>query len=75
MNCTLASESRIGTRLNNQDRVGYWRTERSLLLVVADGLGGHLGGELAAQIATDHFGEAFQRAGRSPTRRISSTPR
>jgi len=64
LNCTLASDSRIGTRLTNQDRVGYWRTERSLLLVVADGLGGHLGGELAAQIATDHFGDAFQRGAR-----------
>jgi len=64
LNCTLASESRIGTRLTNQDRVGYWRTERSLLMVVADGLGGHQGGELAAQIATDHFGDAFQRGAR-----------
>ena len=64
MNCSLTSETRIGTRLTNQDRVGYWRTNRALLMVVADGLGGHLRGELAAQIALDHFSEAFQREAR-----------
>jgi serine/threonine protein phosphatase PrpC len=45
----------------NQDRVGHWRTPRSLLLVVADGLGGHLHGEIAAQIAVQYFGSAFER--------------
>ena len=64
MNCTLASETRIGARLVNQDRLGHWRTERSLLMVVADGLGGHPRGELAAQISVDHFGAAFQRDAR-----------
>lgn len=61
MRCTLASETRIGTRLVNQDRIGHWRTARSLLMVVADGLGGHLRGELAAQISVDYFGAAFER--------------
>jgi serine/threonine protein phosphatase PrpC len=61
LNCTLAQETRIGARMTNQDRLGHWRTERSLLMVVADGLGGHLRGELAAQISIDYFGAAFER--------------
>lgn len=61
MNCSLASETRIGTRLVNQDRIGHWRTDRSLLMVVADGLGGHLRGELAAQVSLDYFAAAFER--------------
>jgi serine/threonine protein phosphatase PrpC len=64
LNCTLAFETRIGARMTNQDRLGHWRTGRSLLMVVADGLGGHLRGELAAQISVDHFGTAFQRDAR-----------
>ena len=48
----------------NQDRLGHWRTGRSMLMVVADGLGGHLRGELAAQVSVDYFGTAFQRDAR-----------
>jgi PPM family protein phosphatase len=61
LNCTLAFETRIGARMINQDRLGHWRTGRALLMVVADGLGGHLRGELAAQVSVDYFGAAFQR--------------
>jgi serine/threonine protein phosphatase PrpC len=64
LNCTLAFETRIGARMINQDRIGHWRTERSLLMVVADGLGGHLRGEVAAQVSVDHFGAAFEREAR-----------
>jgi serine/threonine protein phosphatase PrpC len=45
----------------NQDRLGCWRTGDSLLMVVADGLGGHVHGEIAAQVAVQCFGAAFQR--------------
>lgn len=48
----------------NQDRIGHWRTAHSLLMVVADGLGGHLHGEIAAQVAVQYFGSAFQRDAR-----------
>lgn len=64
MNCTLAFETRIGARRMNQDRFGHWRTGRSLLMVVADGMGGHLHGEIAAQMAVEYFGTAFQRDAR-----------
>lgn len=61
MKFSLAQDSRIGARPMNQDRLGHWRTGESLLLAVADGMGGHLRGEVAAQIAVDLLGAAFQR--------------
>jgi serine/threonine protein phosphatase PrpC len=64
MKYALVQESRLGARRINQDRVGYWRTPESLLMVVCDGMGGHLNGEVAASIAADLFGAAFQREAR-----------
>ena len=61
MKFALVQESRLGARRINQDRVGHWRTPESLLLVVCDGMGGHLHGEVAANMAADLFGAAFQR--------------
>src|SRR5512144_2452761 len=51
----------IGARKYNQDRVGYAYTNDALLLVLADGMGGHLHGEIAAQIAVQTFMRAFGR--------------
>lgn len=61
MKFTIYQESRPGARPNNQDRVAYSYTRESLLLVVADGMGGHLHGEIAAQIAVQYIIESFQR--------------
>ncbi|MEC5384726.1 PP2C family serine/threonine-protein phosphatase [Uliginosibacterium sp. H3] len=62
MKFTIYQESRAGARPNNQDRVAYSYSRESLLMVVADGMGGHLHGEIAAQIATQYLIEAFQQA-------------
>jgi serine/threonine protein phosphatase PrpC len=62
MKFSLAEDCRIGARPVNQDRVGHWQTSAALTLAVADGLGGHLNGEVAAQIAIDTLATAFQRA-------------
>ena len=51
----------IGGRKYNQDRAGYAYTNDALLLVLADGMGGHLHGEIAAQLAVDTFMKAFGR--------------
>ncbi len=51
MNYALAQEQRKGTRDTNQDYAGHDATEQALLLIVADGMGGYYGGELAAEIA------------------------
>jgi serine/threonine protein phosphatase PrpC len=57
----LVHDSRIGARRTNQDRIGCWSTEQTLLMAVADGLGGHLHGEVAAELATALLGAAFTR--------------
>ena len=64
MKFALSQASRIGGRPDNEDRMGYWSMPESLLLAVADGLGGHMHGEVAAQIAIELFGAAFQREAR-----------
>ncbi len=64
MKYSIVHDTRIGSRATNQDRVGYWRTQRSLLMVVADGLGGHSRGEVAAELAVQFLGAAFQRDAR-----------
>ena len=60
MRFSIAQHSRVGARNYNQDRVGYWATSDALLMVVADGLGGHLRGELAAQITVDTLEHEFR---------------
>jgi PPM family protein phosphatase len=61
MKYALAQATRIGARKINQDRVGYWATSECLLLAVADGLGGHLHGEVAAELAMRLLAAAFER--------------
>jgi serine/threonine protein phosphatase PrpC len=59
MKFSIVKDSRIGGRRINQDRVAHWSSGGALLMVVADGLGGHAHGEIAAQIAVDLLGRAF----------------
>jgi serine/threonine protein phosphatase PrpC len=61
MQFTIFQDSRIGARRVNQDRIAYTYGRDTLLLVVADGMGGHTGGEIAAQICVRLFIERFQR--------------
>lgn len=61
MKFAIYQESRCGKRRNNQDRVAYSYTRDALLLVVADGMGGHLYGDIAAQIAVQHLIDTFRR--------------
>ena len=60
MNYTIAHDTRIGGRAINQDRAAWLATEKAVLMVVADGMGGHLQGEVAAQIAIDTMVERFR---------------
>jgi len=61
----IVQASSIGARESNEDRVAHWTAPGSVLMAVADGLGGHLHGEVAAQIAVDVLGAAFMGEARS----------
>jgi len=61
MKFSIYQESRVGRRRNNQDRIAYSYSRDSVFMVLADGMGGHLHGEIAAQIAVQATTEAFQR--------------
>lgn len=61
MKFTIFQESRVGKRRANQDRIAYCYSRDALLMVIADGMGGHLHGEVAAQIAVQFITQAFQR--------------
>src|SRR5580658_6105006 len=52
MRFSVYQESQIGGRKNNQDRMGYSFTRDALLLLLADGMGGHIQGEMAATIGS-----------------------
>ena len=60
MRFSVSREWRKGARPYNQDRLGCWQTQEALLVAVADGMGGHAGGDLAAQAAVDSVASAFQ---------------
>jgi PPM family protein phosphatase len=62
LNYEIANETRAGRRPHNEDRLGYWRTEHALLMVLADGMGGHAHGALAAEIVLRAMAEAFRQA-------------
>jgi protein phosphatase len=60
MQFSVYQQSHIGGRKVNQDRMGYCFTRDALLLVLADGMGGHQHGEIAATIATQTLSMMFQ---------------
>ena len=61
MKFTIYQESRPGKRPNNEDRLAHCYSRDALMMVIADGMGGHYYGEIAAQIAVQGLTEAFQR--------------
>lgn len=68
MKFTIFQDTRIGKRKSNQDRMAYCYSRDALLMVVADGMGGHLHGEVAAQICVQYVTESFQRDARPALR-------
>ena len=64
MRFTIYQDSRQGGRGNNEDRTTYCYSREALLMVVADGMGGHHHGEIASQIAVQSLADSFQREAR-----------
>ena len=60
MKFTVYQSSRQGGRAYNQDRIAYSYSKEALLAVVADGMGGHRHGEIAAQLAVATLTTAFE---------------
>ena len=62
MKFTIYQDSRVGGRATNQDRLLYRYSQDALLMVVADGMGGHSHGDIAAQVATIRIAKQFDMA-------------
>lgn len=69
MRFTIFQDSRQGDRAGNEDRVGYSYSRDVLLMCVADGMGGHQQGEVAAEIAVAEITRRFQQEARNRLRK------
>ncbi len=61
MKYQIARHTSPGSRPTNEDRLRYAERDNAVLMAVADGLGGHAGGELAAETLTLTAVRAFER--------------
>ena len=68
MRFTIFQDSHQGDRKGNEDRLGYSYSRDVLLMVVADGMGGHMKGEVAAEIAVNEITRRFQHEARNRLR-------
>lgn len=56
----VAVMSEPGVRATNEDACGYWQREGPLCCALADGAGGHGGGDVAAQLAVGSVLDGFR---------------
>ena len=77
MKFSVFQVSRKGGRQKNEDRMGYCYTRESGLFVLADGMGGHPEGEVAAQLALQTISALYQREARPVVKDVNrpSCPR
>lgn len=62
MKADISGLSKAGGRKSNQDAYGIVRSDAGFCLVVADGLGGHAGGEIASRMAVETVREQYASA-------------
>ena len=68
MKFSIFQVSRKGGREMNEDRMGYCYTRDSGLFALADGMGGHPEGEVAAQLALQTVSALYQKEARPQVR-------
>ena len=61
MKFSVFQMSRRGGREKNEDRMGYCYTRASGIFLLADGMGGHPEGEIAAQLALQTISAVYQK--------------
>lgn len=61
MKFSVFQVSRKGGREKNEDRMGYCFTRKAGIFLLADGMGGHPEGEVAAQMALQSIAASFQK--------------
>ena len=71
MKFSVFQVSRKGGREKNEDRMGYCYTRESGLFVLADGMGGHPEGEVAAQLALQSISALYQKEARPVVKDIT----
>jgi serine/threonine protein phosphatase PrpC len=64
MKFSVFQVSRKGGREKNEDRMGYCYTRESGIFLLADGMGGHPEGEVAAQLALQTISALYQKEAR-----------
>jgi serine/threonine protein phosphatase PrpC len=69
MRFKVFQDSQIGGRKVNQDRLAYSYSKDTLMMVIADGMGGHARGEIAAEIAVSTLNNRFQAEARTVLRK------
>lgn len=72
MKFSVFQVSRKGGREKNEDRMGYSYTRGSGIFILADGMGGHPEGEVAAQLALQAISAMFQKEAKPEVPNVSA---
>lgn len=62
MKYQLAKTTRLGNRVVNEDRIGVAEHDNAVLLVMADGMGGYRGGQIASKAMVNRMLREFKRS-------------
>lgn len=62
MKYQLAKTTRLGNRVVNEDRIGVAERGNAVLLVMADGMGGYRGGQIASRALVNRMLRQFKRS-------------
>lgn len=60
MKYQIEKTTRLGNREINEDHIGVAETNNAILLVLADGMGGYRGGQLASRVLVDNMLSLFK---------------